>query len=84
MDFFYHIFVKITYNKIRIINGVFKYDISFSDIDPNLAEVKQFFSKNMERRLDHCELEIDDGVSKSLDTILEELNDKDDSSSNNQ
>lgn len=67
------IFIKITYSKIRIINGIFKYDVAFSEIDPNLAEIKAFFSRNMERRLDKCESEIDSGVSRSLDSIIDGL-----------
>jgi hypothetical protein len=68
-----HVFVRITHDKIRIINGKYKYDVSFSEGDSSLAEVKIFFEKNMEHRIDKLEEEINLKVEKSLDIIFDEI-----------
>lgn len=64
-------YVRITTNKIRIINGVYKYDISFDE--RQLYKVISYFKRNMEHRLDNIETDIDSRVEKSLDLILQDI-----------
>ena len=68
-----HLFIRITFDKIRIINGIYKYDISFNESDYNLNKVKLLFAKNIEHRLDNMEKEININVNNSLDNILTEI-----------
>lgn len=68
-----HLFIRITSDKIRIINGSYKYDVSFNEHDSNLYKVKLLFAKNIERRLDSMEREINSNVNKSLDKIFLEI-----------
>lgn len=64
-------FVRLTSSKIRIIDGPYKYDVSF---DPRrLDELRRVFAKNLEHRHDRIEAAIGDKVEKSLDHILKDL-----------
>jgi len=64
-------FVRMTSGKIRIIDGPYKYDVTF---DPRrLDELRRLFAKNLEHRHDRLEAEIGMRVEKSLDHILKEI-----------
>ena len=64
-------FIRITRNKIRIIDGPYKYDVAF---DPQrLDELRRIFAKNLEHRHDKIESEIDQRVERSLDHILKDI-----------
>lgn len=64
-------FIRMTNNKIRIIDGPYKYDISF---DPKrLDDLRHLFAKNLEHRHDRLEAEIGMRVEKSLDHILKDM-----------
>lgn len=65
-------FIRITEGKIRIVDGSFKYDVSFDD--KILNSLKELFANNLEHRLDKIEAEIADRVEKSLDHILTDIN----------
>lgn len=66
-------FIRITTGKLRIIDGPYKYDISF---DPKrLDEVKRLFARNLEHRHDRLEAEIGTRVETSLDHILKDIED---------
>lgn len=67
-------FIRITEGKIRIVDGSFKYDVSFDD--KILNELKELFANNLEHRHDKLEAEIADRVEKSLDNILTDINKK--------
>lgn len=64
-------FIRITNGKIRIIDGPFKYDISF-DVR-RLDELKRIFARNLEHRHDRLEAEIGSRVERSLDHIINDL-----------
>jgi hypothetical protein len=64
-------FVRITTGKLRIIDGPYKYDITF---DPRrLNDLKKLFARNLEHRHDRLEAEIGTRVETSLDHILKDI-----------
>ena len=64
-------YIRITSSKIRIIDGPYKYDISY---DPRrLEELTRIFANNLEHRHDKIEHEIGQRVERSLDHILKDL-----------
>lgn len=72
-----HLVVKITHGKIRIINGKYKYDVSFRNEDKELRHVKSLFARSLAHRLDKMEARINARVEKSLDHILSDLKQQD-------
>lgn len=64
-------FVRIAGGKIRIIDGPYKYDVSFDS--GRLDNLKKLFAKNLEHRHDRIEAEISDRVERSLDHILTDI-----------
>jgi len=64
-------FIRITNGKIRIIDGPYKYDVTF-DVR-RLDELKRIFARNLEHRHDRLEAEIGTRVERSLDHILKDL-----------
>lgn len=68
-----HIFIKMTSSRIRIINGTYKYDFMFSNEE--LKPVIRMFVKSLEHKQEKLLNEISSRVEKSLNNILEELED---------
>lgn len=68
-----HLVVKMTHGKIRIINGKYKYDVTFKNDDKDFRHVKDLFARSLSRRLDKLEAQINARIEKSLDHILNEL-----------
>ncbi len=67
-----NLFVRITIGKIKIINGNYKYDISFEP--SSLHKLTALFSKNLEHRHDRLEHMVSLRVEKSLDHIIDDIN----------
>lgn len=65
-------YIRITPQKIRIIDGSYKYDITYEP--RRLERLIGTFAKNLEHRHDKLESEIDARVEKSLDHILNDIN----------
>ncbi len=70
-----HIFVRISDEKIRIINGKYKYDVSFDHNSNEINDMLRVFMKSLDHRLDKLENEINKRVEKSLDHILKDVED---------
>lgn len=73
-----HIDIRIVSGMLRIKNGILKYDVPFSDLDPNLSDLKAFFARNVERRLDKIEDEMNKEVLESLDNMISQARTKHD------
>lgn len=69
-----HVFARITSNRVRVINGKYKYDMTFDQHDHEFIGIKKLFVKNLEYRQDKLESHINQRVEKSLDHILREIN----------
>jgi len=68
-----HLVIKMTHDKMRIINGKYKYDVAFRYEDRDFVNIKRIFSRSLAHRLDKLEAMVNEKVEKSLSHILIEL-----------